>query len=222
VPKKYPEDPKLASWVETQRNLYNREYKQAATKKADSGASSSEDVPPAAAAPAGKSPEEWAVEIEKAATGETATLDPAVEEAVQVEAAAMEVVNEVTADEAKPAAFVEPTQQESNANMLDQLGLPAAGALEGDEKLPAKRLTQERKNMLDHLGFVWSLRGKRTDDHWDDMYRQLVEYKEQNGVSTCWRVPCHVLIVSLTLTLFYFVFGQRNRTALCPLATKLM
>lgn len=188
MPKKYLDDPKLASWVETQRNLHNREYKQAAsaTKKADSGASSNEDVPltAAAAVPAAKSPEEWADEMEKAATGETPTLDAAVEEAVQVEAAAMEVVNEVTAaDEAKPAAFVEATQQESNANMLDQLGLPAAGALEGEEKLPAKRLTQERKNMLDHIGFVWSLRGKRTDDHWDDMYRQLVEYKEQHGVS---------------------------------------
>ena len=30
-----------------------------------------------------------------------------------------------------------------------------------------KRLSQERKEKLDALGFVWSLRSKRVDDHWD-------------------------------------------------------
>jgi hypothetical protein len=50
-----------------------------------------------------------------------------------------------------------------------------------DEKLPPKRLSEDRKKMLDSLGFVWSLRSKRTDDHWDDMYRQLVEYKAKHG-----------------------------------------
>ena len=57
-----------------------------------------------------------------------------------------------------------------------------------DEKFPPKRLSEERKNMLDSLGFVWSLRSKRTDDHWDDMYRQLVEYKAKHGVRACWLV----------------------------------
>lgn len=163
----------MASWVETQRNLYNREYK-GNKPRTDSGASSNEDVPPAAAAalsPAeGKSPEEWADEMEKAATG--AAMDMDVD--TQVEAAAMEVVNEVTAappDDGggKPAAI---TADET-----------AAQGEVVDGKMPAKRLTQERKDLLEALGFVWSLRSKRTDDHWDEMYRQLVEYKEQNGVS---------------------------------------
>jgi len=169
VPKKYQDDPKLGSWVETQRNLYNREYKQV-KPKADSGASSSEDLPPPPAAAAmpsaeAKSPEEWADEMEKA-TGAAMDVDGG------VEAAAMEVVNEVTAapDDGggKPAAVTaeEAVVQEE----------AAAG--------PTKRLTRERKDLLDALGFVWSLRSKRTDDHWDEMYRQLVDYKDKHGVST--------------------------------------
>jgi len=44
-----------------------------------------------------------------------------------------------------------------------------------------KRLSQERKNKLDQLGFVWSLRNKRIDDHWDQMFRQLLQYKDKYG-----------------------------------------
>jgi hypothetical protein len=36
-----------------------------------------------------------------------------------------------------------------------------------------KLLTKERKEKLDALGFVWSLRNKRIDDHWDEMFRQV-------------------------------------------------
>ena len=36
-----------------------------------------------------------------------------------------------------------------------------------------KRLTKERKEKLDAIGFVWSLRNKRIDDHWDEMFRQV-------------------------------------------------
>lgn len=180
MPKKYQEDPKLGSWVETQRNLCNREYKQF-KPKTDYGSSSNEDVPPpppaavAAMPPAeAKSPEEWADEMEKAASSASMVADAAMAMELGgggVEAAAMEVVNEVTAPDdggGKPAAFVE------------EFGVQGEAV---DGKLPAKRLTQERKDMLDSLGFVWSLRSKRTDDHWDDMYRQLVEYKEKHGVS---------------------------------------
>jgi hypothetical protein len=38
---------------------------------------------------------------------------------------------------------------------------------------PPRRLTKERKEKLDALGFVWSLRIKRIDDHWDEMFRQV-------------------------------------------------
>jgi hypothetical protein len=44
-----------------------------------------------------------------------------------------------------------------------------------------KRLSPERKQKLDDLGFVWSLRSKRIEDHWDEMFKQLVEYKSQHG-----------------------------------------
>ena len=38
---------------------------------------------------------------------------------------------------------------------------------------PVRRLTKERKAKLDAIGFVWSLRNKRIDDHWDEMFRQV-------------------------------------------------
>ena len=183
VPKKYPQDPKLASWVETQRNLYNREYKQTKSKP-DSGTSSNEDSPPpstVAAMPRAKTPEEWAEDMEKAAT--------AMEDGV--EAAAMEVVNEVTAADdggGKPAA-------------VDYMAASPTN----------KRLTQERINMLNALGFVWSLRSKRTDDHWDDMFRQLVEYKEKHGVrnewltllNDGWKLQSFTTFLTLCCTLLY-------------------
>lgn len=176
MPKKYQEDPKLGTWVETQRNLWNREYKQTKPTRTDSGSSSNEDVPPPPAAAAmspvrAKSPEEWADEMEKAATINADAAMAVNIDGGGVEAAAMEVVNEVTAHagDGNPAAVVE--------------GKDVQGEVE-DGKLPPKRLTQDRKEMLDLLGFVWSLRSKRTEDHWDDMYRQLVEYKEKHGVST--------------------------------------
>ena len=40
------------------------------------------------------------------------------------------------------------------------------------EKPPA-RLSQERKEKLEALGFVWSLRSKRIEDHWDLMFRSV-------------------------------------------------
>eukprot|EP00980_Cylindrotheca_fusiformis_P006910 scaffold1442_cov128-Cylindrotheca_fusiformis.AAC.31 len=49
------------------------------------------------------------------------------------------------------------------------------------EDAKSKRLTAERKQKLDALGFVWSLRSKRIDDHWDEMFRQLVDYKKVHG-----------------------------------------
>lgn len=166
MPKKFQEDPRLASWVELQRNLFNRDYRKPKPEPA-----SNEESPKAASMPPvieGKTPEEWAEEM---AGAETA-LDLSDVVAMQVAAsmdvahevaeAAMEVVNEVTAtpmEDSKPAAEEE----------LDAMG-------------STKRLTKERRDKLDALGFVWSLRIKRVDDHWDTMYQQLVEYKETHGV----------------------------------------
>ena len=172
MPKKYQEDPKLASWVELQRNLYNRDYKKPKTEPA----SNDEESPKTAFMPSvteGKTPEEWAEEM---AAVETA-MDPSIIAAMQVAAsmdvadevaeAAMEVVNEVTAtpiEDSKPVATEE-----------------------ADDLSSTKRLTKERRDKLDALGFVWSLRIKRVDDHWDTMYQQLLEYKKTHGVCFCAR-----------------------------------
>jgi hypothetical protein len=58
-------------------------------------------------------------------------------------------------------------------------GVPDPAPPVDDGKI--KRLTAERKQKLDTLGFVWSLRSKRIDDHWDEMFRQLLDYKEVHG-----------------------------------------
>jgi len=92
VPRKYEDNPKLASWVEQQRALWNRDYNQ-----------NKEKTP-------------W------------------------------------------------PTDSAASAS---------AGVI--------KRLSLERKEKLDAIGFVWSLRSKRIDDHWDEMFKQLAEYKNQHG-----------------------------------------
>jgi hypothetical protein len=47
--------------------------------------------------------------------------------------------------------------------------------------LSKKRLTPTRKWKLDQLGFVWSLRSKRIEDHWDEMFQQLLEYRRTHG-----------------------------------------
>lgn len=55
----------------------------------------------------------------------------------------------------------------------------ATGALVfKDNPMLPKRLTKERKEKLDAIGFVWSLRSKRIDDHWDEMFRQVSAWKK--------------------------------------------
>eukprot|EP00429_Kryptoperidinium_foliaceum_P036643 CAMPEP_0176178096 /NCGR_PEP_ID=MMETSP0120_2-20121206/91256_1 /TAXON_ID=160619 /ORGANISM="Kryptoperidinium foliaceum, Strain CCMP 1326" /LENGTH=1067 /DNA_ID=CAMNT_0017516245 /DNA_START=166 /DNA_END=3371 /DNA_ORIENTATION=+ len=64
----------------------------------------------------------------------------------------------------------------------DKSSFSSGGAMDTTTTLPStKQLTPERYQKLQDLGFVWSLRSKRIEDHWDEMYRQLVEYKEQHG-----------------------------------------
>lgn len=159
VPKKFEEDPKLASWIENQRVLYNRDFKSQEPRTSllkrydsDSGVadpSSSE----------GKTPEEWAVEMDK---GTPATEEDAAEVAATMAEATMEVINDVVA----------PMDE---ATMSEMAAAAAVDSPNGDgsehmsEKMlqQVKRLSQERKEKLDALGFVWSLRSKRVDDHWD-------------------------------------------------------
>jgi hypothetical protein len=53
----------------------------------------------------------------------------------------------------------------------------AAAISEGLESMnnptELNRLSVEKKAKLDELGFVWSLRNKRIDDHWDEMFGQV-------------------------------------------------
>jgi hypothetical protein len=90
VPRKYEQDPKLATWVETQRVLWNRDYRKQETP-----------TPPPEA------------------------LEPA-----------------ISGDEQQPPETV------AVATTNDLLV----------EETKIKRLTPERKQKLDQLGFVWSLR----------------------------------------------------------------
>lgn len=116
----------------------------------------------------GKTPDEWVDEIGKSDTG-GATAEDAAELAA--------TMNETEAAVAEAAAGVaeEVADAAGDDDSMDQL------------KLPAKRLSRARKEKLDALGFVWSLRSKRIDDHWDDMFRQLELYKEKHGVSNALR-----------------------------------
>jgi hypothetical protein len=158
VPKKYEEDPKLASWIETQRVLYNRDYKMNESRlrdfhreSPDLGMVDPSDI---------KSPEEWAMEMDK---GTPATEEDAAEVAATMAEAAMEVVNDVVAPMDDIVDIVT-GGSDTDAGLDSQHG----DDLMSDSMLQlGRRLSHERKEKLDALGFVWSLRSKRVDDHWD-------------------------------------------------------
>lgn len=60
-----------------------------------------------------------------------------------------------------------------------------------DSPTQPKRLTKERKEKLDAIGFVWSLRNKRIDDHWDEMFRQVsVVNLDEPVCHEIWRLTC--------------------------------
>jgi Helicase associated domain len=72
---------------------------------------------------------------------------------------------------------------------LVEMGVDAASALEEVKEVQKKHpkemrdsskpgndalcIADDRKEKLNALGFVWNLRGKRFEDHWDDMFRQV-------------------------------------------------
>ena len=153
VPRKFQGDPKLATWVETQRVLYNRDCRAAAA--ATLKASPTEERP-------------------------SVLSEPVVEELLGVEAvpepvARLAEVPPVSSDSDPeiPPVPTDPVLEGTNSVMLEDSPL--------EDLLQGKRLTEERKQKLNALGFVWSLRSKRIEDHWDEMYGQLVDYKKVNG-----------------------------------------
>jgi len=99
-------------------------------------------------------------------------------------------VNHTESDAAAPASVDNPLTEDAAAAAVLQglIGatarawVPAPPSLDSLEvPLPTKGLTKERKEKLDQIGFVWCVRMKQFDDQWDEMFRQLQEYKEKHG-----------------------------------------
>jgi hypothetical protein len=166
VPRKYEADQKLATWVETQRVLWNRDYRDMSLPEPAS-------VPPAASLD-GKTPDdEWAEEMSKHSTGGATA-----EDAEELAAAMGDDAMMDDAQSAAVAAAVEAAAAEAvDRHLEDALKMDGVdGQLDDSLKLTnlgPKRLSLERKEKLDVLGFVWSLRNKRIEDHWDEMFRQV-------------------------------------------------
>jgi hypothetical protein len=132
VPRKYEDDPRLAAWVETQRALWNRDYR-------ETNISHPLPLPDDADAPA-------VVDL---------SLNPAAWDLGMAEDAIDAVDTGIRYE-------------------YDHLDATEASEVEKDYSLlPPKRLSQDRKDKLDAIGFVWSLRNKRVEDHWDTMFHQV-------------------------------------------------
>lgn len=130
VPRKYDLDPKLGCWVETQRQLFNRDFKQ----------------------------------LQEIETRALSDGDDNYQAAVAGYQGAFAEADASVDLDSKPSAAPDGVLMDTNTGIL-----------------PTRRLTQERKDRLDELGFVWSLRHKRIADHWQKMFEQLKEYKDQHG-----------------------------------------
>lgn len=121
-------------------------------------------IPPVAAAPP-----IYAPATEPALTG-TSLGGTNAEDATELAAAMVTDEGETTANEA---------QSDEAAAASAILDAPLGASLSSEK--PVARLSQDRKDKLDALGFVWSLRSKRIDDHWETMFQQLKAYKEKHG-----------------------------------------
>jgi hypothetical protein len=167
VPRKYEGDPKLATWVETQRVLWNRDFREGGS------VAGSEEIgfqlpEPAAVPPVagmGKTPDDWVEAIGKPDSG-GATAEDAAELAATMTEYAIHGEDGLhrSEEDAQNAAVVEAAA----AAAAEAVDAPLSDAVKVS-LLQTRRLTQERKERLDVLGFVWSLRNKRIDDHWDEV-----------------------------------------------------
>jgi hypothetical protein len=119
-------------------------------------------VPPVAAM--GQTPDDWEEAIGKPDSG-GATAEDAAELAATMTEDAVHVDDGINAldGDAQNAAVVAAAVEAVDAPLSEE-------AVKALPVLP-RRLTRERKERLDALGFIWSLRNKRIDDHWDEMFR---------------------------------------------------
>ena len=143
MPRKYDKDPRLAAFVEAQRVLWNRDFREigAVASEANTGA-------------------ELDFFQGTDATNERGILFS--EDA----GITMELYNPL-----------EKLDEEGNvAEQMNQTSIDLANKEDFDSMNSTtefKHLSVERKVKLDKLGFIWSLRTKRIEDHWDDMFRQV-------------------------------------------------
>lgn len=162
VPRKYEPDQKLATWVETQRVLWNRDFRE---QKAAEWVAKRTEIPPSVAE-SHMSESQYVVAVATDALA-AAAAEVAVEAInTQREDAAVACYNQLAAasQHHMPALSTNELADRESETMDVDTTLPVD---EDDQKpSPAKRLTVERKEKLDEIGFVWSLRSKRVDDHW--------------------------------------------------------
>jgi hypothetical protein len=194
VPRKYAKDPRLGSWVETQRIFWNRDYREScpATADADHHALAHPDPEKLARAeilPESKD-EEWSdeptsLDVEDHQKGGSDHHNDDGGATVEDAALLAATMDDEDSEEEHHAAVVEDAAVMYTATDVD--GAPLKDhhlndtlVEEDSTKIPALHilLSQDRKEKLDELGFIWCLRSKRIDDHWDEMYRQ-VSAKEQ-------------------------------------------
>jgi hypothetical protein len=171
VPRKYEADPKLATWVETQRVLWNRDFREGGSIAGSDDIGSANyqlpepaDIPPVAGM--GKTPDDWVEAIGKPDSG-GATAEDAAELAATMTEDAIHGEDGLhrSEEDAQNAAVVEAAVAAAAEAVDAPLGDEAVKVMQ----LQPRRLTQERKDKLDALGFIWSLRNKRIDDHWDEV-----------------------------------------------------
>lgn len=189
VPRKYEEDPRLASWVETQRALWNRDFRLSATKHS-AGEGPMEPAPQPEGDNGATIPSE---PVRMASESTIPFVDPAMvadldelnetvgggataEDAAELAAAMGDGGADIMMDEKDG---LEPVSAGEMISVDAVVDTASEGAYESEGKnrvgppLPSNRMSQERKDKLDAIGFVWSLRSKRVEDHWDQMFRQV-------------------------------------------------
>ena len=143
VPRKYDKDPQLSRFVETMRIFWNRDFRKESPKEA---------VAAAAATAAATT-----VALADFASESADPIEP-VDESASVMAVGGAVLHQqAAADTSIPTV-------NSNLGGAPVPAIPGAAKIAADT---GKRLTPERKQKLDEIGFVWSLRSKRIEDHWD-------------------------------------------------------
>jgi Helicase associated domain len=189
VPRKFEKDPKLSTWVETQRILWNRDYRgkpsRAVTDHGIATEGDNHDAPPHLS-PDDRNDSLFADERDVPMLSEPAHA-PEEEQEYCTNSHVGRYSQQLNEDHVVPfprqPEDTEPDFPTAQAGVL--CDVPELGDLVVPttdlENNNGKRLTLERKHKLDQIGFVWSLRTKRIEDHWDTMFRQLLDYKTAHG-----------------------------------------